>query len=836
MKLHTKLPLFLIPLIVIPLLVVNFLAYSHLKQSAGQEAFFEVSRVLDQITGKSDSKIAVATANSNLFANYAVLKYYIQAQDPEERYGLIQRPAIQKLMDIQKVYQDYYEIRVLQPDGRTDLYLTTNNRLRRLPESARLSDDFLPLEEGLSTVAAYRVHPQTGKLALYTATSLYGSSGDAFANGSSDNLLGYLVITIDGEFLTGLINELSTAVHGALLLSDNDGNILAAPDNVDLAGLGILSSAAGQHLPHAVTARQLNPAAHIPQLFGLNGNRTYIGSTPLHNNLIAHVLVPEQELLLLSSDISMLVGIVTTAAILISVPLLLYMLRGQILIPLRRINQALNRLGEGDIETEIEPLRDDELGELSQSFNDMSRQLNKSNATIRSLAYNDTLTGLPNRYMFGTTLEQMLDQCRRKQSNLALLFLDLDNFKDINDTLGHQTGDQLLKKTALLLEKNLRSKDYVSPASPVVSNSIARLGGDEFIILLPDIGSTEEVDLVATRIIETLDAPVRLNQQEFRIGVSIGITIFPEDGQNSEELIKNADMAMYQAKKLGKHRFHYFSESIGADKMALVKLEQKLHKAIDREVFELWYQPQVDSRTHQIVSAEALIRWPDEEQGLISPDQFIPVAEDTGLIIPIGDWVLKTACQQLKDWHDKGLPRISVAVNVSGIQLNKADLLSQVASAIRRSQLDPRYLHIELTESAILSGRDLAIKLLNTLRKEGISIALDDFGTGYSSLSYLRMLPIDILKIDRSFIGEIHQQHNAPILSAIIAMAHALELKVVAEGVEAEPQISFMSGKRCDLLQGYYYSPPVPASEFEQMLACQPFAQADRNCGGSHTA
>ena len=818
MKLHTKLPLILIPLITMPLLVVNILAYSHLKQSAGQEAFYEVSNLLDQIAEKSDNKLAVATANIELFSNYPVLKYYMEAQDPQERYELIQRPTMRKLMGIQKVYTDYNEIRVILPDGKTDLYLSNRDQTSKSPR--HLVTDSLPLPNTTGPQSAYRVEQNNGNLSLYVAAPLYGMGGGI---PSQSTVLGHLVITIDTSFLTDLIKQMSIANAGGLLLTDEQGKILAYPDRLNLEDLELLGDKNYLQLPHAITSRQLNPAAHIPQLLTLGDQPFYVGSKPLHENLVAHVLIPEQELLLISSDISMLIGIVTALTILTSVPLLIYLLKKQILVPLQRINQAVHQLSDGKQSTEIIATSDDELGELSQSFNDMSQKLSLSNAKIRALAFKDTLTGLPNRYLFGKTLERVMNGCKRKNSKLALLFLDLDNFKDINDTLGHQAGDELLKNIATLLEHNLRSNDYVGLASPAAHNSIARLGGDEFIILLPDIRNINEIDLVASRITQALNAPIKLNNQEFHIGVSIGITIFPEDGDTAEDLIKNADMAMYKAKTLGKNRYQYFSESIGNDQLARVQLEQKLHKAIENHSFELYYQPQIDSKTGLIVSVEALIRWKDTDQGLITPDKFIPIAEDTGLIVPIGEWVLLEACKQVKTWHNQGLPAIDVAVNVSGVQLNKADLLAQVESALRQSKLNPKRLHIELTESAILNGRELAIKVLDTLRWQGVSIALDDFGTGYSSLSYLRTLPIDILKIDRSFINEIHHQHNAPILSAIVTMAHALELKVVAEGVEQVSQIEFMSKKRCDLFQGYYYSPPVPAYELENMLSSQPF-------------
>ncbi|MCW8885741.1 MAG: EAL domain-containing protein, partial [Motiliproteus sp.] len=662
-----------------------------------------------------------------------------------------------------------------------------------------------------------------GTLELYATAPLLGAREGLNNDPSSSELLGYLVVTIDTEFLTQLIQEMPIGLKGGLLLSDGQGSIIATSEDLDISQLGFGQLQSKPELPYAITSRQDNPAAHIPQLVTLNDENYYVGSNRLSNNLFAHVIVPEHELLLLGSDISILIGLVTTVAIFVAVPLLILMLRKQILIPVERLNHAFNQLGEGegDSVVEVEALYDDELGELSQAFNVMSQDLSQSNAKIRVLAYKDPLTGLPNRHMFGLTLENIMEECKTEDCSLALLFLDLDDFKNVNDTLGHQAGDKILKQTGTILEQNLREDDYIGLANPVIYNSIARLGGDEFIILLPGISNRAEIDRVAERIITAMNKPIFVDGHEFNIGASIGITIYPEDGLSAEDLIKNADMAMYEAKKQGKRRFHYFSESIGSDQLARVKLRQKLHKAVEQGAFELYYQPQVDSVSERIVSVEALIRWPDEEQGMISPEKFIPIAEETGLIIPIGEWVLERACKQLKSWHDQGLPDIRVAVNVSGVQLNKANILTQVDNALRSSRISPEHLHLELTESAILSGRELAVKLLDTFRSQGISIALDDFGTGYSSLSYLRTLPIDILKVDRSFIQEIHHEQSAPILSSIISMAHALNIRVVAEGVEEQTQVEFMRMKQCDIIQGYYYSRPVSAEQLGKILALE---------------
>jgi EAL domain-containing protein (putative c-di-GMP-specific phosphodiesterase class I) len=366
----------------------------------------------------------------------------------------------------------------------------------------------------------------------------------------------------------------------------------------------------------------------------------------------------------------------------------------------------------------------------------------------------------------------------------------------------------------------LRGEDYLSrvvDSDP--DHVVARLGGDEFIILLRNVKDQFGAGAVAHRICNTLAHPFVVSNHDLYVSTSIGITIYPVDATDANDIIKNADAAMYHAKEQGRNNYQYYAASMNLASTQRLLMENKLRRALEHSQFELHYQPKVDARTHAIIGAEALIRWRDPDLGLVPPDVFIPIAEETGLIVPIGEWVLNRACIQAKAWQDAGLPAISISVNVSAIQVAREDLGFMIGRTLKNSQLEAKYLDIEITESAIMRAEHRAVKLLNETRSLGASVSLDDFGTGYSSLSYLQKFPITNLKIDRSFITELPNDKSATsIVTAIIAMAHSLDLRVTAEGVEEEHQLQFLREKQCDFIQGYLFSRPLPAEEFAALL------------------
>jgi diguanylate cyclase len=437
----------------------------------------------------------------------------------------------------------------------------------------------------------------------------------------------------------------------------------------------------------------------------------------------------------------------------------------------------------------------------------------------------DHLTQLPNRALFNDRLQYTIDLAGRNRRTAALLFLDLDNFKRINDTLGHRTGDLLLKDAAGRLSGCVRKSDTVSRYQVDLSNpTVARVGGDEFIILLPEVGQCEDTITVARRIMDAMSHPFFLECHEVFVTASVGIAVYPIDGKDVDALLKNVDTAMYHAKSQGKNNFQFYEQRMNAAALKKLTLENQLHKALERQEFLLYYQPQIDIRTGEIVGTEALVRWQHPDLGMILPDEFIPLAEETGLIIPIGDWVLHTACAQNMAWQAAGLPPVRVAVNISTHQLRHQDFISSVTRVLAETGLPSHYLELEITESIMMQNIDTNLGIIHALKDMGLRFAIDDFGTGYSSFNYLKRLPMDAIKIDRSFVRDITANpDDAAIVIAMIAMSHSLNLKVVAEGVETEGQRVFLREQGCDLLQGYLLSRPMPSAEFESfLLAHQP--------------
>ena len=450
-------------------------------------------------------------------------------------------------------------------------------------------------------------------------------------------------------------------------------------------------------------------------------------------------------------------------------------------------------------------------------------QRKEAEEKIRQLAYYDSLTNLPNRQSFKIQTDLAIKSAIRNDRIGAVLFIDLDEFKRINDTLGHESGDLLIKKVGQRLLEQVRDNDSISHYSPedeAPKPNVARLGGDEFTVLLTEINDIHDASLVASRIQQNIDRSFNLKGHEVYVTPSIGIAIFPHDGSEVDELLKNADTAMYHAKEVGKNNFQFYSEHMGIRAAEHLRLEGKLRKALALNEMKLYYQAQVSPVTGQITGAEALLRWDQSELGMISPAEFIPLAEDTGMILEIGDWVLNQACQQNAQWQKAGLPAIRVAVNLSGLQFIQKDLHQKVKQALKKSGLAPEYLELEITESIIMRNIEDTIATLQSFRDMNLGVSVDDFGTGYSSLSYLKRFPLESLKIDRSFVQDIPGDNDdVKITSAILAMARSLNLKVVAEGVETEQQARFLANHHCDLLQGYLYSKPLPAREFQELLA-----------------
>jgi diguanylate cyclase (GGDEF)-like protein len=432
-------------------------------------------------------------------------------------------------------------------------------------------------------------------------------------------------------------------------------------------------------------------------------------------------------------------------------------------------------------------------------------------ARVEYLAYHDGLTTLPNRSLFNKLLGQSINQAHRYDRHLAVLFLDLDGFKYINDTLGHGAGDQLLKEVATRLKNCLRDSD-----------TIARMGGDEFVALLPELNEEKYVATVAQKILSAVARPFVLLGQEFRVTASVGISIYPQDGLDAQTLEKNADIAMYQAKEDGKNNFKFYSDKLNASALERVTLESSLRRALERNEFQLHYQAKREIRGGRITGTEALLRWQHPDLGTVAPMQFIPFAEETGLIVPIGNWALRTACLQNVAWQNQGLPHLTMAVNLTARQFFHEQLLPDLAAILADTGMDAHLLELEIHESLLMRDVERALRILTGLKDMRIRIAIDDFGFGYSSLSTLKQFPLDTIKIDRSFIRDVASvAQDKALTEAIIATGKALSLTVVAQGVETKEQADFLRQNACDELQGFYLNKPVPAGQITELLRAQ---------------
>lgn len=458
----------------------------------------------------------------------------------------------------------------------------------------------------------------------------------------------------------------------------------------------------------------------------------------------------------------------------------------------------------------------------NSAHNDIQQQLTRVNKSLKyeiikreeiqeqieHLAYHDNLTGLPNRLLFKEQLSHAIKMACRMAKMLAVMSLDLDGFKMINDTMGHAVGDQLIIEVAQRLTKVMRTSDI-----------IARIGGDEFIILIENVQDSDSMKIVSEKILRCFDQPFKISGREFYITTSIGIAVYPTDGTDPEILIKNADIAMYKAKEKGRNQCVICTPIMKDTVIETMQISNQLYRAIDRDEFELYYQPQININNNEIIGLEALIRWKHPELGLISPGKFIPIAEQTGLIHTIGEWVLRTVCKQNKLWQDAGIAKIPVAVNLSVRQFQDPKIVEIIEGILESTGLEPKYLELEITESIAMFDTAYVIETLSAFRSKGIIIAIDDFGTEYSSLNYLKKLPVDRIKIAMPFIQGIDvSEKDEAITKTIIVLAKSMGLRVIAEGVETENQLNFLSARMCDEVQGYYYYKPMPLNEVERLF------------------
>ena len=811
MRLRAKIALLLVPLVVVPILVLGWFAYREIDELTFSRQELEMAARLEWLAADLSRTESTAVANIRLFANDILVRKYLLTKDEALRYTLLQTPLLRLFRSYQKAFPEYVEIRILLPDGYEEVR-------QRHPWVANRTEEegAQPWFQALKQARDYphvqiAQDPDDGKPVLYVGMPLLFRDMSQDPVNAPEKLYGYLVLNVSLDALLARIGNERVGQNGFLFATDRSGRLLAS---------------GATHVDENLAARifQARDEAKGEGFFRYRGVGTdwFALTRRISPHILVFSLVPESELLVASGKLALTAAGVLALAIALVLFFLYLVVNRLVVRPLGRLREFTRRIGRGEKGIEATAgFAHDEIGELAQAFTDMSRDLSRSYDQIRHLAYHDQLTGLPNRSRFLDMVQNAILDAQRHKEQFALLFLDLDGFKRINDNFGHQVGDMLLQRIAQLLKGTLRgSKGRFRSRQPGAARArdlISRVGGDEFIILLADIDGPDMPGAVAQRIIAILSRPLDIDGHECAIGASIGITLFPQDSEDAGELIRYADIAMYHAKNSGRNTWRYYTPALNAAANRFLKLENRLRRALSGNRLRLAYQPQVDTRNGGLVAVEALARWHDSEEGEISPAEFIAVAERSGLILNLGRWVMEQACRQAVEWQARRPLR--VAVNVSPVQFQHQDLGGLIRSVLEETGLSPRLLEIEITESMIMSDPDHSARLLDEIRAMGVSVALDDFGAGYSALSSLRRFPLDVLKIDRGLIAGIDDsREDREIAQAIITMAHTLKLQVVAEGVERRSQAEILRQDGCDLVQGYWLSRPLEAEALLQWL------------------
>jgi len=814
LKLQLKILLLVIPIVVLPLVWLGWTAYAKLKENSQDTSLSQISTLLTQISRSSRTHLDTARANIELFAGSGLVKKYILTQDEGTRFSLMQPPLMRLFASFQMAYPDYYELRIVLPDGYEDTRATQGHMPNRT-EMESESAFFKSLRGSVDHIQTnYMINPDNNEPVLYVGKKIVLRDASFEPVDAPPSLRGYLMITANLDFLQSQLDKQTIGKSGYFFVTDAAGKVFLSPK----------SASVSQFKPDLF--HQLEKAMPEKRILKVNYNNqpVYVLGSKLHADLRLFAILPEADVIADSLALRQIIMTITLLTIFFAGTLIFYVINRILIKPIQKLGKIAYEIGSGhfDASTGIRSL--DEIGELAHSFEEMGRNLQVSQDQINYLAYHDALTGLPNRRMLKEYLQRALAYADRQHEKLAILFLDLDNFKKVNDSMGHQAGDKLLKELSTRLTDCMRMQDQLMRGDDPLQHSampretLARVGGDEFLLLLPGIKDPNSVAKISQRLLDKLIEPITVNKNEFFVSCSIGISLYPDDGEDVESLIKNADIAMYHAKKLGRNNFQYFNESMNMVAVERIAMENALRKAINNKEFVLYYQPKIDIRSGEFTGAEALIRWQHPEHGLVPPNKFIPIAEESGLIVPMGEWIIDEATRQLCCWHKEGI-EITLSINISTVQLNKQNVAEVIRHSIEKNKCPADFLEIELTETSIMDAHEQAASMLNDIKSLGVQVSMDDFGVGYSSFSYLRNLPIDILKIDRSFVRDITtDQNDAAIISAIIAMAHTLDLKVVAEGVETLEQLHFLHEQQCDIAQGYLISRPLPANEFRQFI------------------
>ncbi len=816
MRLQSKLLFLITPLIVASLLILGSYAYIIEYNAVQENTVLRVLATIEQLNIKLVGRINAAKANASLLAGSESIKDYLVSEDKDVRNQLIKNRITNLFNKYKSTYPYYDSIKLILDDGTELIDLSSNLAEVNFSKTAWIesirsdtkANQITSLLE--SSNHASKVVAITHRVPLdISETSIEKDVINA----------AYIVLLVQLDLIEQAKSNLVNVDMPLLIMFDHERRVISVSHS---------NLIPWRTSPKEISSMKL--AANQRKMTNININNKSFKALAKQTELglVVAALVPSLELHNIDVNMAKHIILIILISLLITFTSIYYGFQKIVLNPLLNIKLAARTFGTGNFQIPlVMNRRTDEIGVLASSLEKMRRHLSESQNETKLIVNQDALTGLPNRRSIMERLDIEIEHCRRnKDSKFALMFIDLDNFKGINDSMGHKAGDRMVIKVAQRLVETVRAYDCIGIIqsnenfeSESNNNFVARLGGDEFLMILNDINDTECVARIAERIYALFKEPLFIDEVQLHVGMSIGIVIYPENGETPEQLIKYADIAMYSAKNSGKNQYRYYDASMDTSARKSLEIEGELRKALSENSLELFYQPQFDLKTQELIGSEALIRWHHKERGWISPAEFIPIAESCGLIHELGNWVLTAACQQLRDWVDRNIQIPCVSINLSSHQVASEGLSERIHDLIINLKLEPSMLEFELTETAIFKNREVVTHNLENIRKTGARLALDDFGTGFSSLAWVQYCTVDVIKIDRSFVTDLSSEpkHKA-VIASVVELCRHLNIATVAEGIESLDEAEMLCEMGCDVAQGYYFSRPLSVSDLEEFI------------------
>ncbi|WP_019612803.1 bifunctional diguanylate cyclase/phosphodiesterase [Psychromonas ossibalaenae] len=805
MLLKPKIALSILPVILLQIIVLVIPSFLLYQEYFAEQIKEHISDSISQVENPLQLQLNAMQANSLLFSQSSILSRYLRTEDESIRFNLMHKVLVNEFSSFIDAYPEYLEISLLMLDGYEEVSLLKNSG-RSLSDQEQNNLYFKSIAKSPHNFTIIpQINPDTKQWVLVLARKVFQKNIIEQSTTTKEELKAYLIIKTNFDFIDSIITSNSLIKHGFMVLQDTKGSPILVNGDKKLTG---------SSLSEIFTTMPRNHELKLTD-WRLQKKNYIVGQKELFNGLFFSIGWSKSELNHLLKEMGYTSLISSFLVMLVSAVTLFWLLNKLLIHPILKLSLSARKMGVKGGRWSFYSKSNDELSDLANTVKEMGVGLLRQKQKVHEIAYIDSLTKLPNRRQFTDELNHHYCRTNNQLPDIALLFIDLDGFKEVNDNFGHVTGDHLLIAVAKRLKNVLRAEDYIKPGQ----HNIARLGGDEFTVLLTSTNGRHAAEQVAKRILKVFSLPFMIAEREFLMGASIGIAIAAETGESAIDLLKNADTAMYEAKVMGKNTYRFFSKTAALKSLKAMEIKEDLRRAINNNELQLNYQPQICSKSGKMVGCEALVRWYKPGKGWIPPDVFIPIAEESGLIISLGRWVMLEACHQVKLWQAMGYPVVPVWVNVSCVQLEREDMHSVIIDCLMETGLSAELLAMEITETSIMQGKD-SILQLKKIQSSGIQIALDDFGTGYSSLSALRGLPINKLKIDKSFITDLNSGDDGKaIVSAIIAMAHQLHLQVVAEGVETAEELNFLKQCSADIIQGYYFSKPLQPNELSEIFA-----------------